>query len=243
LNIVNSIDNYQKLVEQFANYRQHPHIDPVNFICSFNGSPHVGRKLLLSALDKRGWINQTFVSKNFVYTQQEVDGHVESLSDNPRLHRKFYVSDSSYAGTFTNFEGDRFDHAGNIHWLSPKVTKSFLHLVSEQLSTTFYPLPSEKFLYSIVTRGLWIANAQPNYHDYIEKNMGFKKYTNIFDYAFDSIQNPIVRQLCLLDMLSKFENLSQSEWVDLYEMERDTIEFNYDHYFSKQYLKVLADRY
>jgi len=40
-------------------------------------------------------------------------------------------------------------------------------------------------------------------------------------------------------MISKFKNLSVDDWRDLYLLEQDTIEYNYDHYFSKKYLKKL----
>jgi len=33
--------------------------------------------------------------------------------------------------------------------------------------------------------------------------------------------------------------LSVDDWNDLYQMESDTIEYNYDHYFSNGYLKQM----
>jgi hypothetical protein len=42
-----------------------------------------------------------------------------------------------------------------------------------------------------------------------------------------------------MSMLSKFSLLSSDDWRDLYEMESDTIEHNYDLYFSKKYIKYL----
>jgi len=40
-------------------------------------------------------------------------------------------------------------------------------------------------------------------------------------------------------MISKFAHLSVDDWVDLYQMEMDAIEYNYDHYFSKRYIECL----
>jgi len=40
-------------------------------------------------------------------------------------------------------------------------------------------------------------------------------------------------------MISKFKSLSSDDWRDLYLIELDTIEYNYDHYFSGNYLKFL----
>jgi hypothetical protein len=40
-------------------------------------------------------------------------------------------------------------------------------------------------------------------------------------------------------MISKFSKLSAHDWHDLYQLEANTIEFNYDWYFSKDYIKQL----
>ena len=42
-----------------------------------------------------------------------------------------------------------------------------------------------------------------------------------------------------MSMVSKFSNLSIADWHDLYLIEQDTIEYNYEHYFSGNYLKIL----
>lgn len=42
-----------------------------------------------------------------------------------------------------------------------------------------------------------------------------------------------------MNMISKFSVLDTDDWQDLYEMEIDTIEYNYDHYFSRRYLQRL----
>jgi len=107
------------------------------------------------------------------------------------------------------------------------------------VATSYQPFVTEKFLYSIVTRGLFLAYAQPGWHNHLEKYYGFKRYTKLFDYRFDTIENPIERLVELMTMISKFSVLSTDDWRDLYEMESDTIEFNYDHYFSEDYLKHL----
>jgi hypothetical protein len=41
-------------------------------------------------------------------------------------------------------------------------------------------------------------------------------------------------------MISKFSVLSKDDWQDLYEIEKDAVEYNYDHYFGGDYLKCLA---
>ena len=66
------------------------------------------------------------------------------------------------------------------------------------------------------------------------------KYNKLFDYRFDTIQNPVERLIELITMILKFSVLSASDWNDLYLIEQDTIEYNYDHYFSGKYLKFLT---
>jgi hypothetical protein len=59
------------------------------------------------------------------------------------------------------------------------------------------------------------------------------------DKSFDSIQNPVERLVELISMLSKFSVLTSDEWRDFHDMERETLEYNYHHYVSRDYLKCL----
>jgi hypothetical protein len=123
--------------------------------------------------------------------------------------------------------------------LEYKLTESFLHIVSESIATSYVPYVTEKFLYSVVTHGLFLAYAQPGWHNHLEKYYGFKKYTKLFDYRFDTITNPVERLVELMTMVSKFSQLSPAEWHDLYLIEQDTIDYNYDHYFGGGYLRQI----
>lgn len=226
----------------FTRYTQHPAIDYKNFICSFNGSIHVSRKLLVSILNRFGYFESKYCSKNFSYSANILDGHImDYVGDRNSFYRKFFISDKSedFFQTKYSFGHVQFDHGNNIYTLEDKLTESFLHIVSETMATSYVPFVTEKFLYSIVTRGLFLAYAQPGWHDYIDKYYGFKKYDKLFDYRFDTIQNPVERLVELMSMLSKFNMLTPHEWHDLYLIELDTIEYNYDHYFSKKYLENL----
>ena len=49
----------------FKAYNIHPDINYKNFICSFNGTSHVGRKLLVSILQKFKYFDPMYCSKNF----------------------------------------------------------------------------------------------------------------------------------------------------------------------------------
>jgi hypothetical protein len=229
-------------VTSFDQYNIHPTIQYKNFICSFNGTPHVGRKLLVSILQKFGYFNQEYCSKNFSYSINTLDGHIADYKpDDITFSRKFFISDNSedFFQTINTFGHVQFQHDKNIYNLESKLTESFLHIVSETMATSYYPFVTEKFLYSIVTRGLFLAYAQPGWHRHLEKYYGFKPYTKLFDYRFDTIQNPIDRLIELMTMISKFDKLTPVEWHDLYLLEQETIEYNYDHYFGGGYLKHL----
>jgi len=245
LNLQFNVDLWttNNFIKSFNNYSVHPTIDYKNFICSFNGSSHVSRKLLVSILSKFGYFNNDYCSKNFKYAVETLDGHVQDCIDNVNFYRKFFISADSemFFQSVNSFGHVRYDHNKNIYNLEYKLTESFLHIVSETMATSYYPFVTEKFLYSIVTRGLFLAYAQPGWHSHLEKYYGFKRYTKLFDYRFDDIQNPIERLVELITMISKFSCLSPAEWTDLYEIEQDTIEYNYDHYFSGVYLTKLKE--
>lgn len=232
--------NYDCLMQ----YKIHPDIRFSNFCCSFNGTPHVSRQLLTSVLQKNGWFDPEYCSKNFLTETEAVQGHMQkfNLSETDlRMYRKFFAVDEAFSKTKFSFGHDRFrfDHANNIFNLEKKLTSSFIHVVSESLATSYYPFVTEKFLYSVVTRGLYLAYAQPYWHDYLEHYYGFKPYDDIFDYNFDKEKNPIKRLIYLTTMISKFSHLSIDDWHDLYQMQTDTIEYNYHHYHSGNWLQAL----
>ena len=227
----------------FQEYRTHPDINYKNFICTFNGSAHVSRKLLTAHLHKMGYYNPDYASKNFSTSNEELDGILDNLvGEDSRFYRKFFITDDDFLQSTNGFGhsvDNRLRHHVNINNLEAPLTQSFIHLVSESMSTSYHPFVTEKPLYSIVTRGLFVVYGQPRYYDYFEHHFGFKKYNRIFDYSFDQIENPVERLIALTDMLSKFKNLTTDDWQDLYQMEQDTIEFNYNNYFSGEYLKQL----
>lgn len=232
-------------ITDFYNYNTHPVLELQNFICSFNGSAHVSRKLLVAILERFGYFNLEYCSKNFLFTTEQIDGHINDyVTDNSfQIYRKFFIGkdSESFFQTIHTFDYTRFDHGRNIYNLENKLTKSFLHIVSETLATSYFPFVTEKFLYSIVTRGLFLAYAQPGWHAHLEKYYGFKRYTKLFDYRFDAIENPVERLVELMSMISKFSVLSSHDWQDLYRIEQDTIEYNYNHYFSGNYLKTTTN--
>jgi hypothetical protein len=226
---------------QFENYRTHPAIDFKNLVCSFNGAPQVGRKLLMALMRKFDLFDAKYCSKNFRIDQTQLSGYIQDYGDD-RFYHKFFLSDSDteFNDRIVSFGHNQYDHGRNIQTLERQLTESFVHLVSETVATSYVPFITEKFLYSIVTRGLFVTWAQPGWHQQLASFYGFRRYDRIFDYDFDNQAHPIQRLLDLVVMLSKFAILSPQDLHDLYLMEQDTVEFNYDHYFSRTYLRDLS---
>ena len=236
-----SLDIHKKVLDQFGDYKQHPTLSFENFLCSFNGSPHVSRQMLVSALQKFKLFDPAYCSKNFVITEDQISGHIANyVGEAERYYSKFLVSDDpEFNKSIYSFGHDRFNHSSNIYTLEKQLTGSFLHLVSETMAEKYYPFYGEKFLYSVVTRGLFVAYGQPYWHHTLANCYGFRLYSKIFDYKFDSIENPVERLVELIGMIIRFRHLSRHDLGDLYQMESDTIEYNYDHYFSGNYLRYL----
>ena len=231
-----------KNFKSFIDYKDFPVRSQEHFICSFNGIGHVSRQLLVAALRQRGWFDPESVSKNFSFSTEMIDGHIQSyVKGKDRVYRKFFITDESepFFQTVSGFGHERDLHDQNIHTLENILTSSFLNIVSESVATSSVPYITEKALYSVVTKGLFLAYAQPGWHRCLEQQYGLKPYRNLFDYKFDSVTNPVVRLIELLGMISKFENLSTADKHDLYQLERDTIEYNYHYYFSGEMLTKL----
>ena len=227
---------------QLHGYTMHPEIDYKNFVCSFNGSAHIARKLLVASLQQFGYYNPDYVSNAFEFTVDNIDGHIyELVGDRSRYYRKFFVGDGIDKFEKKNaFDYNSFQHQSNIVALESRLTQSFVNIVSETLASSYHPFVTEKFLYSVLTRGLFVAYAQPGWHKFLEQKFGFQLYNKIFDYQFDLIANPVERLISLLCMLSRFQQLATDDWRDLYHMEQDAIEYNYDHYHSRAYQRCLA---
>jgi len=237
-----SADLQDKLnLDGMLSYNGRSKVNFKNFICCFNGSNHVSRQLLSSILENQGHFDPHYSSKNFATSNDKITGHLNSLDlteEEVELYDKFFKTTEKFNESVYSFGYNGSHHNSNIYNLESKLTQSFVNIVSETIATSYYPFVTEKFLYSIVTKGLFLAYAQPGWHQHLRKYYGFKLYNKIFDYTFDSIQNPVKRLVKLIEMISKFAKLSTTDWRDMYYiLEKDTIEYNYNHYFSKDYLK------
>jgi hypothetical protein len=209
--------------------------------CCFLGCSHVSGQFLSAILNKTKLWNNTSCSKNFSYDWETLDGNITTyVPDNSRYFRKFFIDNSEFNKKINSLSTYKHgDTVNNLYKLKNILNSSFVNVVSETLGTSYVPFITEKFLQSIVVKGLFVTYGQPSWHEHLKKYYGFKLYNKIFDYDFDQVDNPIIRVVKLIEMISKFQNLSTSDRHDLYLIEKDTVEYNYDHYYSKNYLKYL----
>lgn len=239
----NTLHQLYKLVTGLQEYNTHPIAEFKNFLVSFNGSAHVSRKLLIAALHKRGWFNIDYSTKNFRYSQDELDGHIDDImGDKSNYYRTFFSLDNSdFNDSIYSVKYQRYNHLYNCKILGSRLTSSFIHVVSDTMATANFPIVTEKFFYSIVNRGLFVLYASPLSNEFVSSVLGFRKYEILFDYKFDRILNPVERLIELLSMLSKFCCLDTHEWNILYNMEIANIEYNYNHFFSGDFIKHYYD--
>jgi hypothetical protein len=214
------------------------------FLCCFVGRVHVGRQFLSAILNKTSlWDNET-CTKNFKFTWDHLDGNLNCYFDNTSYEKfatKFFIDrTSNFDEKIINRKFVSGDFIENLKILENSVKRSFVHVVAETMPESYLPFVTEKFLQSVVCKGLFVSYAQPNWHSTILSVHGFKLYDTVFDYSFDQERNPVTRLIKLIEMLSKFQNLKLHDWTDLIELERENIEYNYDHYYSRSYLKNLA---
>lgn len=242
---------YDTLFRDLKDYTQHPPVAIDKFMCSFNGSPHVSRQMLTSALARQGLFDPETCSKNGIFRSDNIDGHLAEYVDldQVRYYRKWLTSlDEDYNSTiyeFDRWELQRYEHRHNVNRLAPIITRCFINLVSESHAHSYQVYITEKFMFSVLTRGLFLTWGQPGWHHMLRDYFGFKLYDNIFDYTFDLEPNPVKRLHMLLSEVNRFRSLRPQDWQDLYDMTIDSIEYNYQHFMSGgmyQQLTINKDR-
>jgi hypothetical protein len=207
------------------------------------------RQKLVAWLHELGWFNDNFCSKYFVIEQDLDDvkllyskyiGHDYGRLQKKISRQQFYckiVQFDNYAQN-SNDKLLHFNHDNNLITLESKNKKSFVNLVSETQPGNYIPFPTEKFLYPVVHKTLWIAHASPGYHKFLNNYLGFRMH-QCFDYEFDQELDSVVRIGKITQMLKKFSTMTQDEWHSIYEQEKDTIEFNFEHVASGEFIKHL----
>jgi len=211
-----------------------------NFLCTLLGSFHESRMLLASILHKSQLWNDDYCTKNFEYDWNTVDGVIAYYTENKEhVYNRFFIDHSDIDKKIISID---YDHCNTVHNMKATellVGNSCITIVAETIGESYVPFVTEKFLQNIVTKTLFLGYAQPGWHHTLVDQYGFKLYNSVFDYSFDDIKNPVYRLLRLIEMISKFRYLTKKDWHEIYLAEKDTIEYNYNHYYSKKYLTCL----
>ena len=236
--------NHHRALADYAKFQLHNPLDTtkVNFLCCFNQSKYQGREWLVSWLHELGWFDHDFCSKHFeiFHPPQEVQYlYLKYVGDNyNQLHKK--ISRNQFSKTIIKFGSNiqRHTHADNLTVLSSQHAKSFVNLVAETDPAHMIPFPTEKFLFPIVNKTLWVAYAQPLYHEFVASKMGFRRYS-CFDYGFDHELDHVERLGKLTAMLNKFSSMATDAWQEIYNQEKETIEFNFEHVASGAFMTHL----
>ena len=219
-----------------------------HFVSCFNGSSHISRQALTLAIKRAGWWNDLTCTKNFSFSYYLVLKDIEKFLGVKSQEKilEYFKANKDFGSKIVSYN---YENAGafdilvsGLKTLEPALHSSFVNIVAETVGTSSVPFITEKFLKAVITKSLFVTYGQPHWHFVIEKYYGFKPFT-IFDYTFDSESNPIKRLIQLIDMLKKFQNLSVSDWKDLYDNQKEILEYNYDHYHSKNFVKHLTKVY
>ena len=160
-------------------YRSQPKdADIENFCCSFFRTYYRGRVNLLCWLHELGWFDPNYGSKNFV-----IDQYPNEIK---RLYSKYIGDDfDTEAKHDSRLEMQKSivylggsesgaQHDINLVSVRSAIQKSFVCIVAETEPLHYYPFPTEKFLYPIINNTLWVAYAQPGYHQLLKEKLGFK---------------------------------------------------------------------
>ena len=211
-----------------------------NFTCTLLGSMHVSRILLASIMSKSQLWNDDYCTKNFKFNWDQVDGIIMDYTGNKEhIYNKFFIDHSDMDKKIVSIDYDHCNTLHNIHAIEPLIKNSCITIVAEAVGESYVPAVTEKFLQNVVTKTLFLGYAQPGWHQTLKEQYGFKLYDNIFNYSFDKIKNPVYRLIRLMEMISKFRYLTRHDWHEMYLTEQDNIEYNYNHYYSKEYLTCL----
>lgn len=240
-----AVERYAKLAAQNS-----PSSAKVNFLSSFNKAAHTGRIWLVLWLYELGWFNDSFCSKHFEIINTPRENWIWSpIPDEVLYLHSKYIGDDYYSSSkqtsrnqflkkIIKFGNEHQTARDDIKTLATFNQKSFVNLVAETAPINSIPFPTEKSLHPIVHKTLWVAYAPTGHHTFMFEKFGFRPY-NCFDYAFDQEPDHVERLGQLTHMLTKFSKMTTEQWQDIYNQEKENIDFNFDHVASGSFLKQI----
>ena len=117
----------------------------------------------------------------------------------------------------------------------PQSMESFVHVVTETCFWDTKKHLTEKIFKPIVLKQPFLLLGCTNNLSYL-KNYGFKTFNRWWDESYDSCNDPIQRIKMVVNILEDLNKLSNSELEDLLKEMEDTLEYNYNLFFSKQFI-------
>lgn len=173
------------------------------FIC-LNYKPHNHRCMIVDLLAKYDLLRDNAVSWNQKYDHASKDNEVVPLGYDFKYWtpRPLKLSENMEKHWFDQFE------------FPLEYSNSFCQLVTETSMTM--PVVTEKTCMSLFHMKPFLVAGCKGYHKVLER-LGFKLYTEIFDYQFDSINDHETRYEALVNNLVRINFLSYNELRNIQE--------------------------
>jgi len=215
---------------------------------SFNritGNSRVYRSLLVAGLQKRGIINDGYISYSEICPV-----HEESYKDTIIKHRKKFNLDHQYVSESIQSLDNvihplRIDHLdketvqNESFSLGPieNLMSSFLHVVTETMFWDNRTHLTEKIFKPIVAKQPFILVGCANNLSYL-KSYGFKTFDRWWDESYDKIFDPVERLNAIADTIEKL--CRENSLEDLEQMLSDmesVLEYNYNWFYNPEFLE------
>jgi hypothetical protein len=138
-----------------------------------------------------------------------------------------------------NFEGET-DHPMHSCWLSlfDQAADSLLYLVTETVATGRRHHITEKTFKPIAMGMPFVLVATQGSLEYL-RSYGFKTFGHVWDESYDAIQDDHERIAAVASLLRSLCDLSVTERLALWQVCRETIEHNWNHFYNGGFEKIL----
>ena len=140
-----------------------------------------------------------------------------------------------------NFEGET-DHPMHSCWLSlfDQAADSLLYLVTETVADGRRHHITEKTFKPIALGMPFVLVATQGSLEYL-RSYGFKTFGHIWDESYDTIADPHQRIQAVAGLLKTLCDLSLEERIALFNLCRETIEHNWNHFYGGGFEAILWD--
>lgn len=207
-------------------------------ISSFNGGFHWSRLFLTLSLYNAGLWNDKYCTKS-----RNLTCTLESLKpwQNKGLMKIINNLTVKQIKNFlpykNEFQYTRYNHFHNIKTLSPIMSRTLINIVTESYGEGSEPYMAEKVFYGVINKTITITVAQPKWYALFNQCLGFKNFT-CFDYGFDNEENLLDRIVQIVEQIIKIDKLTIEEKQEIYNQNKDILEYNFEHFISGAWMKV-----